>query len=954
MLRRNLFKKIITLVVIFCIFLTGYSIQAANIKTTEVHFHYYRFDQNYGPWDMWIWKHEPKSIEGVAYSFLDDSGEHSFGGKKVIVKLEGDLLDATTLGFIVRKPDWSAKDIDNDRFVSIKETQEGGVQHVYLAQGDPLIGDFLGDPNGPSKDAKFYSAFFIESNKIQFESSEQLNSSNVELTKDDIPLDIDVTINGNKGTVLLSENVDFSSSYVIKGTFLDGSSNSLEVTYDGIYDSPGFDASFYYDGDLGVVIKNNQTTFRLWAPISSSVTLNLYTSGTEEIDGGEKETPKKYDMLKEEKGTWYYEFDENMHNTYYTYSITNGKTTHEVVDPYAVSAGVNGRRGLVVDFDQVNPEGFIYNDRANNIINPTDAIIYELHVRDLTTHSSWNGTEENRGKFLGLVEKGTTYNGYTTGFDHILDLGVTHIQLIPIFDFGVVDETKLDDEEYNAFNWGYMPLHFNVPEGSYSTNPYDGLTRVSELKEVTMAYTKNNIRINMDVVYNHTGLSADSNFNLILPGYYHRKTTTGAFSNGSGTGNETASERSMVRKFFVDSLVFWATEYNISGFRFDLMALHDLETMNQIYTALTDIDPTIMVYGEPWMGGTSTLEDSLQAGKENLDKLPGIGAFNDDFRDAMKGSVFNKEYPGFVQGHYNEEILNRVKYGIVGGISHPSIRTSFLSHGKAWHGDPGKTINYVTAHDNNTLYDKLYQTNEITKNLHLIDEMVMQAYAVLMTSQGIVFMHAGDEFLRTKPSKDGVGFDQNSYESPDSVNQLRWDQKGLKDQAKVNAYIKGLIALRNSNADFRLSTKEDIIEKVSFVYEAFPGVLSYRIEGNKEILVLHNPTNKTLKIKLPTNHGYDLLVNKHTAGTDIIASYKAGQGIKVSPHETIVLYENESTETVSSWSAWIQSLNGYTSIDQKTPQSSAPFIILIVGISVVVLGLAVGVPLIVLNLKKKH
>ncbi|HPG44026.1 MAG TPA: alpha-amylase family glycosyl hydrolase, partial [Acholeplasmataceae bacterium] len=341
----------------------------------------------------------------------------------------------------------------------------------------------------------------------------------------------------------------------------------------------------------------------LWAPISSAVTLNLYQTGTPANYGGSDTPTQTIPMIKGDQGVYMVEVNQSLHGTYYTYSVTNGSSTYEVIDPYAKSSGVNGLRGLVVDFSQINPEGFEYNDRPDNMNSYTDAIIYELHVRDLTTHSSWNGTEANRGKYLGLIEKGTSYQGVSTGFDHIVELGVTHVQLLPFFDYGVVDETKVGDVGYNAFNWGYMPLNFNVLEGTYSSDPYNGLTRVIEMKQVVQAFHEENIRINMDVVYNHTGLSADSNFNLIIPGYYHRKTDTGAFSNGSGTGNETASERYMVRKFMVDSVLFWATEYNLSGFRFDLMALHDIETMELIAEELHAIDPTIMVYGEPWMGG---------------------------------------------------------------------------------------------------------------------------------------------------------------------------------------------------------------------------------------------------------------------------------------------------------------------------------------------------------------
>ncbi len=310
-----------------------------------------------------------------------------------------------------------------------------------------------------------------------------------------------------------------------------------------------------------------------------------------------------------------------------------------------------------------------------------------------------------------------------------------------------------------------MPYHFNTLEGSYATNPFDGATRINEFKEVVMALHEKDIRVIMDVVYNHTGESATSNFHKIVPGYYHRLTQEGGFSNGSGTGNETASERAMMRKFMVDSVEFWATEYNLSGFRFDLMALHDYETMNEIQSMLSEIDPTIVVYGEPWNGGSTPLSSSIDAGKSNIQNMNLVGAFNDITRDAVKGSVFIANESGWVQGNVSAYNYDGIKYGIVGGIDYPGINQF-----EAWHLNPNQTINYVSAHDNNTLYDKLKLTRVSSS---LIDSIQIQSNAIILTSQGIPFLHAGVEIMRSKPNGTG-GYDHNSYESPDSVNQLRW------------------------------------------------------------------------------------------------------------------------------------------------------------------------------------
>ncbi len=943
-------KYIKRFILILFVLISGFGfkmIKAADTKTTHVYIHYFRFDNTYDPWDLWVWQHEPESLEGKGYAFeVDDTDvAYNFGGVVSKIELTGTLEGATKIGFIVRKPDWSAKDIDQDRHISISSTSEAGIQHIYLVENDPSVGYAIDDPNGPSKSPKFKQAYFRKPNEIYFLATEDIVESKLTLLKDNIPVvPKDIRVTNDWGVITLLDSVDFNASYKLTHTFSDESVGEIDILFDGIYDSAEFESAFHYTGnDLGAHATGSKTTFRLWAPISSAVMLNLYDTGTPLRYGGKDEPIRRIPMVKSVNGTFYYEEPQNLHNTYYTYSVTNGKVTNEVVDPYAYSTGINGIRGLVVDFSKVNPEGFMYNSRPDNVKSNVDAIIYELHVRDLTMHESWNGNNNHRGKFLGLIEKGTTYQGVKTGFDHILDLGVTHVQLLPFYDYGVVDETKLNDQTYNSFNWGYMPLHFNTPEGSFSTNPYDGLTRINELKQVTKAFTENNLRLNMDVVYNHTGLSADSNFNLIIPGYYHRKTDTGAFSNGSGTGNETASERVMMRKFMVDSVLHWAKEYNISGFRFDLMALHDIQTMIDINEALLALDPTIMVYGEPWMGGSSPLSSALQAGKANLDQLGSVGAFNDDFRDAVKGSVFNSEAPGFVNGDYDAAIRNRLRYGILGGVEHDRLNLNGLSSSKAWHGEPYKTINYVTAHDNNTLHDKLYMTTELFNQTHLIDEMVMQAYAILMTSQGVVFMHAGDEFLRSKPLPNGK-FDHNSYESPDSVNQMRWDELVKQDNQKVYHYIKDLIQLRKENDQFRKQTSTEISKSITFGYEAFRHVMAYNIDN--EFLVIHNAGDKTLKLELPQSesHGFMDALSKE--------KYKSGQGIKLGAHSSLILEFTEGTSE-SSLKMRMNRLAGYTSFDQEKPQPNrVPLIRTLSIVFVLVIIGAVTVPIVLLKRKK--
>lgn len=754
------------------------------------------------------------------------------------------------------------------------------------------------DQSGPDRSDKIKAAFFTNTAEIAYQLTAPLKAADLSLYEDDVLLAASISPMANTGKITLTKNLDFSKKYVLKAQFPSGL-KSYDVTFDGIYDSEAFEAAFAYDGnDLGALVTGNVTNFRLWAPISSAVSLNLYETGTPAALGGSDTKIATYPMTKDVKGTWKYAANQNLHGKYYTYSVTNGSRTFETIDPYAKSAGVNGLRGMVVDFPKTNPTGFKYHERPNNIENATDAIIYELHVRDLTSHSSWNGPKEHAGKFLGLIDEGTTYQGITTGFDHIKELGVTHVQLLPFFDFGVVDETKLNEPKYQAkgiFNWGYMPLNFNVPEGSYSSDPYDGTKRITELKQVTTAFTKNNIGLIMDVVYNHTGLSADSNFHLILPGYFHRLTPTGVFSNGSGTGNETASERYMVRKFIVDSTVFWATEYNISGFRFDLMALHDVETMKAVVSALKAIDQNILIYGEPWNGGATPLPPSMAADKVNLAKMPEVGAFNDEIRDGIRGSVFTTAEGGFVQGGTSPKIMNRTKYGVVGGVAYPGLDLKDLSYQTVWHTQPSKTINYVSAHDNNTLYDKLRLSTTYQQKQYL-DEMQKQANAIVLTSQGVPFLHAGVEFLRSKPDGSG-GYDHNSYESPDSVNQLRWDLKAEALNMSVFTYYKGLIALRKAHPAFRMATAKEVIANVKFVYEDKPGILAYTIANyaNNDswgtILVIHNNGN-FIQLKLPEGEEtWNLVANGSQVGEETIKSYAGGATISVLEHESLILYQ---------------------------------------------------------------
>jgi pullulanase len=610
-------KKIITLVIALLTVLSIGFTSIANTLPTKLVVHYYRYDANYQDFNMWVWQHEPESLGGIQHNF--DPANVGTYGVSFEINLTEFYPNATRLGIIIKQGGWNGyREIGGDRFIQLSEVEvTNGVGNAYFVEQDIRIGlssdDLLN--NIPDYREKILTVAFDKQSRIVANLTHIPTSYEVYegLTK---VLESTGALSSKTLTITVP-SLDISKTYTLKVYFGDRSSEQI-VSLQNLYDTPAFEELYTYNGTLGVSFEGGQTVFRLWAPLSSSVKLNLYNQGHPNYNNNgvlsNELTPYQVeDMIKIENGAWEVKLSGDYDFKYYTFSVTNNGVTHEVTDPYSYSTGANGLRSMVVNFSELNPSGWSYNDRPDTIKNNTDYIIYELHVRDLTTHSSWNGNNSYRGKFMGLTQKGTTFTGsgvtVTTGLDHIVELGVNAVQLLPIFDFGYVDEVQvaINPNYQNVFNWGYMPYHFNTLEGSYSTNPFDGRTRINEFKQLVMALHDEDIRVIMDVVYNHTGESETSNFHKIVPGYYHRLTPTGGFYNGSGTGNETASERSMMRKFMIDSLEFLATEYNLSGFRFDLMELHDVQTMNDIQAMLEEIDPTIIVFGEPWQAGGSPL-----------------------------------------------------------------------------------------------------------------------------------------------------------------------------------------------------------------------------------------------------------------------------------------------------------------------------------------------------------
>lgn len=636
-----------------------------------------------------------------------------------------------------------------------------------------------------------------------------------------------------------------------------------------------FDEYPMYEGhDLGLTLSADRAVFKLYSPAAEAARVNIYESGL----GGTPSMTR--DMTPGENGVWEAVFEEGVRARFYTYQIkSKGQWLAEATDPYAKAVGPNGKRAAIIDLLETNPAGW-ESDKRPALKELTDIILYELHIRDLSMHP--NSGIRHQGKFLGLTETGTQNpDGLSTGLDHIKALGVTHIHLLPSFDYLSVDETKLED---NQFNWGYDPQNYNVPEGSYSSDPAGPGVRIREFKQLVKTLHDNGLRVVMDVVYNHTGATEDANFNLLAPGFYYRQNAEGAWSNASACGNETASERPMVRKFIVESVKYWATEYHIDGFRFDLMGIHDIETMNAVSEALYAIDPTIFIYGEGWTAGQSPLPDSLRALKSNVNKLNRVAAFSDDIRDAIKGHVFTPTEKAFINGKPGLE--ESLKFGIVAATQHPQVNYDSVNYSKAaWAKEPSQTIIYESCHDNHTLWDRLAISCPEENETERI-RMNKLAAAIVLTSQGVSFLHAGEEMLRTKFGA------ENSFNQSDSINRLDWSRK-TKYKA-VFEYYQGLISLRKNHPAFRLTTNALIQKHLKFLDIEANNVVAYTLTGNaggdnwKEILVVFNGNASAQKVAAPEGNWVVVLNDQKVDERGL--GKVAGASVVVPPRSAMVLY----------------------------------------------------------------
>ena len=569
-------------------------------------------------------------------------------------------------------------------------------------------------------------------------------------------------------------------------------------------------------------------------------------------------------------GKWKLTVKNDLKGKYYVFSVYNQAQPDHTPGLFAKAVGVNGKRGAIVDLKDTDPDGWA-DDVRPELKNPCDLIIYEMHHRDFSMDMS-SGIK-NKGKFLALTEP--------AAISHLRRLGVNAVHILPSFDFASIDESKPDVAQYN---WGYDPLNYNVPEGSYSTNAADPKTRIREFKQMVQALHKAGIRVILDVVYNHTFDINGSNFQKTYPDYFFRKNAEGKYSDGSGCGNETASDKELMREFMKESVAYWVNEYHIDGFRFDLMGVHDIETMNEIHDVVAQIDPTIYIYGEGWSAGSCAYPQDKLAIKANARQLNGIGAFSDEMRDALRGPFSDDTKGGFLAGVPGQE--ESIKFGIAGAISHPQIDMTKVNYSKVpWTNEPSQMVAYVSCHDDMCLTDRLRSSIPYIGDDELI-RLDLLAQTAVLTSQGVPFILSGEEMLRDKK---GV---HNSYRSPDSINRLDWNN--LKRYPQVFDYYAGLISLRKQHPAFRMGSADEVRKNLCFL-EAPEGVVAYQLKNNaggdswKNIIVVLNSQKTPQTVDVPENT-YTMVVANGKVDTNGIGLL-SGKTLTVAPQSALIVHD---------------------------------------------------------------
>lgn len=843
-------------------------------------FHYHRSDGVYTNWDLWVWG---EGVEGAAFKYTDDDAYGKWGALPLT-----DFTDKTYINVIIRPGSWSQQTGDITIQLADFAIQADNAYHLYLINMEEHVYASAEEVLA----GRIVAAEFISPTQV-------FAATNIATTSYNLSVGDDLLATGATGsvydaqqyrheftlTIPVAHSLDLDNNYFLQVSFAEAGNDAViaKISLAGLFDHELFvDEATYSGGDLGVTYATNQSTFKAWAPTTSALKLRIYESGTpttvDTLLGDD--TFAEYDFVKGEHGVWTAVVSGDLHGKYYTYVATNSAGTNEFVDPYARAAGVNGLRGMVVDFSTTNPEG--WDDVTFSAKEETEIIPYELHVADLTADETWNGTEANRKKYLGLIEEGTTYTEgdvtVKTGFDHILELGVNAIQILPFFD-------QENDEVNVSFNWGYNPRNYNVLEGAYASDPYDGLVRIREFKQVVKRFAEEDIRIIMDVVYNHVANISGNSLSKIVPEYYFRYNENGAPSNASGVGNDTASERIMMSRFMTDSTYFLANEYKLGGYRFDLMGLHTVEAMNALSTKLReDYREDIIIYGEPWDMSTTAMSVTMPlASYQNIDDTNQVGGFSDQIRDAARGGVFKNTDAGFVQvgaDKINVQMKNRLSFALLGKVFGGTS-------------DPSKTINYVSCHDNNTLYDKLqlagaaYEYDEAR-----LKQQAVQAQSFVLLAQGVSFLHAGSEILRSKPLGYGK-FDHNSYKSSYEINSLKWDEK--IDNLDVFSAYQSMITMKRDIAAFHYSTREQIDENVTVEFGSELGLADTLVKmtiesANKTYVVVFLGSAPRTKVDLD---GMKVLLD--TTGALDAETIIEGEYV-MSANTTLVLDANPAAE----------------------------------------------------------
>jgi len=859
---------------------------AADEYAVTIRLHYHRSDGNYEGWELWIWDMDGITQLEPPYELVVDEAN----GDAVC---EFQVKTGTSkIGYIVRKEGWTYKDVSYDQHINITGVVSGtvdfyvesGVHTQSSATDIPTRKELEAMGNLVLGDDVLTGIVLLSANyKISYNNEPELDV-NMSVLPDHALDPSDFRVYNQDGTVAVSrirtagshayltleEELDVTRGYTL--VFQD---RSYAVTIPNRYGQESFTDAFTYTGsDLGVTYSHDKTVLRVWAPLSLEMKVNLYSSGDPEAE------PAPYavvSMEKSVKGTWVATLEGDMNGEYYTYSVTTDNSVDvEACDPYARTTGVNGKRAMILDLDSTDPNGWGNDKNPHADENITDAIIYEVHLRDITADPDSGISPANVGKYLGLIERGTTTDdGIPTGLDHIVDLGVTHIQLSPVFDFGSVREDRLDDSPYN---WGYDPVNYNVPEGSYSSDPYDGTARVVEMKQMVKGLHDAGLSVIMDVAYSHVYDRNRFCFNQIVPGYFSRDD-----SNGSGCGNDTASERPMVRKYIVDSVNYWATEYHIDGFRFELVGLIDVDTVNEMMSRVKQTRRDVIFYGEGWQMSTNSKEPMCI--QTNADDVPGFGFFNDTFRNTIKGGSFAGVTGGYICGGQSLKAdVDRSFFGL-----------------PQWLSDPSQSINYLSCHDGYTLYDHLVQA---APDASVEDWRAMNRLgaAFLLTAQGVPYLYAGDEMLRTKPGGQYIdgqyvldgSFHDNSFNAPDVVNTLKWSDLSRPEYQEMYQYYKGLIAFRKAHPALRLMMGSEVRAAVR-EYDTYNSeVDGYLITTAEEtILVLFNLSYGEADVNLPEGN-WNRYVDDRNAGTEVLDSLTDSVSVESFSASVLVLEEAPS------------------------------------------------------------